>query len=244
MNGLNQADTPLGRDRIKSLEVDFNRRLSHGLNLNFSWSWLSAWDKLVFSNEFDPVPTWYPSNNARPERLTINGLYELPFGKGRAFLKSGIPAALFGGWQIAATWEYQSGDEISWGNYYYYGQMGGLASTLNDVPAHTIAEWFNTGADFERNPSNQPASYSVRVFPQYINGVRGDKLLQTNANIHRSIRLFERATLHLRADCFNIFNRSQMSDPDTNPGDSTFGQVLSETGSQNRFLQVQARIQF
>jgi hypothetical protein len=122
--------------------------------------------------------------------------------------------------------------------------MGSLASTLNDVPSHTISEWFNTSAAFERNPSNQPASYSVRVFPQYINGVRGDKLLQTNANIHRSVRLHERMTLHFRADVFNIFNRSQMSDPDTNPSDSTFGQVLSETGSQNRFLQVQARIQF
>jgi hypothetical protein len=244
MNGLYQADTPLGRNRIKSLEVDFNRRLSHGLNLNFSWSWLSAWDKTTFSNEFDPVPTWYPSNNARPERLTINGLYELPFGNGKPFLNHGIAAAILGGWQIAATWEYQSGDELSWGNIYYYGGMSTLASTLNDVSSKSIAEWFNTSADFERNPSNQPASYSVRVFPQYINGVRGDKLLQTNANLHRAIRLFERMTLHVRADVFNIFNRSQMSDPDTNPNDSTFGQVLSETGSQNRFLQVQARIQF
>ena len=244
MNGLYEADDPLGRNRIKALQVDFNRRLSHGLNLNVSWSWLSAFDKTVFNNEFDPVPTWYPSNNARPERVTINGLYELPFGKGKPFLNHGVPAAILGGWQLAATWEYQSGDVLSWGNIYYYGSMGSLASTLNDVPSHTISEWFNTSAAFERNPSNQPASYSVRVFPQYINGVRGDKLLQTNANIHRSVRLHERMTLHFRADVFNIFNRSQMSDPDTNPSDSTFGQVLSETGSQNRFLQVQARIQF
>jgi hypothetical protein len=243
MNGLYEADDPLGRNRVKALEVDFNRRLSHGLNLNFSWSWLSAWDKLIFNNEFDPVPTWYPSNNGRPERLTINGLYELPFGAGKRFLNHGVAAAVLGGWQIAATWEYQSGDVISWSNIYYYGDLSSLASTLNDVP-RTIAQWFNNTAPFERNPSNQPASYSVRVFPQYINGVRGDKLLQTNANIHRAIKLGERATFHLRADLFNVFNRSQMSDPDTNPSDSTFGQVLSETGSQNRFLQVQARIVF
>ncbi len=243
MNGLYEADDPLGRNRIKALEVDVNRRLSHGLNLNFSWSWLSAWDKMIFNNEFDPVPTWYPSNSARPERVTINGLYELPLGHGKRFLNHGVPAAILGGWQIAATWEYQSGDEISWPNIYYYGSMGTLSSTLNGVN-RSISEWFNNTANFERNPANQPASYSVRVFPQYINGVRGDKLLQTNANIHRSITLHERMTLHFRADVFNVFNRSQMSDPDTNPNDSTFGQVLSETGSQNRFLQVQARLQF
>jgi hypothetical protein len=243
MNGLYEANDPLGKDRIKALEIDFSRRLSQGLNLNFSWSWLGAYDKMTFSNEFDPVPAWYPSNNARPQRLTLNGLYEVPFGKGRQFLKTGIPSALLGGWEIAATWEYQSGDLLSFPNIYYYGNMSSISSALNDVP-HTLNEWFDTTAQFERNPSNQPASYSVRVFPQYINGVRGDKLLQTNANIHRNIKLYEKMTLQLRMDMFNVFNRSQFADPDTNPNNTTFGKVLAQSASQNRFIQIQGRIQF
>jgi hypothetical protein len=243
MNGLNELDDPLGKDRIKSLEVDFTRRFSQGFNLNASWSWVGAYDKLVFNNEFDPVPTWYPSNNARPQRLTVNGLYELPFGKGRMLLKSGIPAAILGGWEFAATWEYQSGDLLSFPNIYYYGNMSTLSSDLNNV-SRSLNEWFNTSAQFERTASNQPASYSVRVFPQYINGVRGDKLLQTNANIHRNIRVFEKVTMQLRMDVFNVFNRSQFSDPDTNPNDTTFGKVTAQTGSQNRFVQIQGRIQF
>lgn len=242
MNGLYQADDPLGKNRIKALEIDFTRRFSRGFNLNASWSWLAAYDKLIFNNEFDPVPTWYPSNNARPERITVNGLWELPLGKGKQFLKNGIPAAVLGGWQLAVTWEYQSGDLLSFPNIYYYGNMSTLSSELNNVN-RSLGEWFNT-ATFERNPSNQPASYSVRVFPQYINGVRGDKLLQTNANIHRNVRLYEKMTLQFRMDMFNVFNRSQFSDPDTNPNDSTFGEVLSQTASQNRFIQIQGRIQF
>jgi Carboxypeptidase regulatory-like domain len=243
MNGLFEADDPLGRDRIKALQVDFTRRLTAGLNLNFSWSWLSAWDKMVFNNPFDPVPTWYPSNSARPQRLTLNGLYQLPFGRGRQFLKTGILGAIVGGWEIAATWEYQSGDEISWPNIYYYGNMATLANDLNNVN-RSLNEWFNTSAQFERTPANQPASYSVRVFPQYINGVRGDKLLQTNANIHRDIRISEKFTAQLRVDVFNVFNRSQFSDPDTNPNDTTFGKVTAQTGSQNRFVQIQGRLFF
>jgi len=39
-------------------------------------------------------------------------------------------------------------------------------------------------------------------------------------------------TLHLRMDMFNIFNRSQMSDPDTNPNDTTFGKVTAQTATQ------------
>jgi hypothetical protein len=147
-----------------------------------------------------------------------------------------------GGWELAATWEYQSGDELSFPNIYYYGNFSTLSSDLNNV-TRSLTTWFNT-ANFERNASNQPASYSVRVFPQYINGVRGDKLLQTNANLHRNIRLFEKATLQVRMDLFNVFNRSQFADPDTNPNDTTFGKVTAQTGSQNRFLQIQGRIQF
>ena len=243
MNGLNELDAPLGRDRIKSLQLDFTKRFSQGLNINASWSWLAAYDKMVFSNEFDPVPTWYPSNNARPQRLTVNGFYELPAGKGRRYLTSGIPAAILGGWEIAATWEYQSGDLLSFPNVYYYGDMSHLSSDLNNVN-RTLNQWFNTGAAFERVPGNQPASYSVRVFPQYINGVRGDKLLQTNANIHRNIKLTEKFNLQLRMDMFNVFNRSQFSDPDTNPNNTTFGKVTAQTGSQNRFIQIQGRVFF
>jgi hypothetical protein len=56
--------------------------------------------------------------------------------------------------------------------------------------------------------------------------------------------LFEKATFQLRLDVFNVFNRSQFSDPDTNPNDTTFGKVTAQTGSQNRFVQIQGRIQF
>jgi hypothetical protein len=198
---------------------------------------------MSFNNEFDLVPSWYPSNNARPQRVTVNGLYQLPFGKGKMWLRSGVASAILGDWVVASTWEYQSGDEIAWPNIYYYGDMSQLASTLNNVN-RSLSQWFNTGAPFERNPSNQPASYSVRVFPLYINGVRGDKLLQTNANIHRNIKLWERTNLTLRMDMFNVFNRSQFADPDTNPNDTTFGKVTTQTASQNRFIQIQGRIQF
>ncbi|HZL57384.1 MAG TPA: hypothetical protein VFC21_09895, partial [Bryobacteraceae bacterium] len=86
--------------------------------------------------------------------------------------------------------------------------------------------------------------YSARVFPQYINGVRGDRLLQTNLNLHRKFKVFEKATFQLRVDLFNVFNRSQFADPDTEPNNATFGKVTTQTGSQNRFLQIQGRIQF
>ena len=58
------------------------------------------------------------------------------------------------------------------------------------------------------------------------------------------IAVFKKITGQLRVDVFNVFNRSQFSDPDTNPNNTTFGKVLAQTGSQNRFVQIQARVVF
>ena len=39
-------------------------------------------------------------------RVTLNGLYELPFGKGRKYMhQGGILDYLVGGWSDSATWE-------------------------------------------------------------------------------------------------------------------------------------------
>lgn len=50
--------------------------------------------------------------------------------------------------------------------------------------------------------------------------------------------------MQLRVDVFNVFNRSQFSDPDMNPNNTTFGKITAQTGSQNRFVQIQGRIVF
>jgi hypothetical protein len=243
MNGINEGNDPLGKNRIKALELNFTRRFSKGLNVNFSYTWMRLYQATGFDNEFDLKPAWYPSNNGRPQRLTLNGIYEFPFGKGRHFWKSGPLSYVFGGWQTALTYEYQPGALLSWGNNYYYGDLSTIASQLNSVP-HTLPQWFNTSVPFEKNPSNTAAAFAVRVFPNVIEGVRGDKLSQYNANLRRDFKIKERFTLQLRADIINLQNRSQFNDPDTSPTSGTFGKVTSQTGSQNRFYQLQARIQF
>ena len=82
------------------------------------------------------------------------------------------------------------------------------------------------------------------MYPQFIDGVRGDKMSVINANIRRDFKVRERVTLQLRLDALNVQNRSQFNDPDTNPFNSTFGQVTSQSASTNRFYDIQARIQF
>ena len=63
---------------------------------------------------------WQP-NNIAPHRLTATWVYDLPFGKGRQWVHSMIPAAIVGGWTVAGTYQYQMGTLLGMPNAFYAG---------------------------------------------------------------------------------------------------------------------------
>ena len=243
MNGLSTFQY-YGKARNNSLQVTFQRRLSKGLNLNANYTYSNALTWTTIINEFDAAPRqWTPVNNPLPNRFNATGIYELPLGPGRAFAKTGVLSHLVGNWQVALTYDFQQGAFLSWGNNFYYGDLNTVGETLTQG-TKTLARWFNTGAPFERNSGNGPASFQARVFPVDVTSVRADGLNQWNGNLRRDFKLREGMTFELRADALNLLNRSQFSAPDNNPFNTTFGKVSSTTATLNRFYQIQGRIRF
>ncbi len=243
VNGLSTSQY-YGKAKNNSLQVIFQRRLSKGFNFNGSYTYSSAsnWTQII--NEYDAVPRqWTPTNSPLPNRFNATGVYELPFGHGRAYLKSGALGHVVGNWQVAMTYDFQQGPFLTWGNNFYYGDLNTIGDTLKQG-TKTLDRWFNTSAQFERNSANQPAAYQARVFPVDVTSVRADGLNQWNANLRRDFRLREGMIFEVRADALNLFNRSQFAAPDNNPNNTTFGKVTSTTATLNRFYQIQGRIRF
>jgi hypothetical protein len=241
MNGLTDNSEASAYTRTHEFQVSFERRFSKGWNLNLAYTGMKLRDADIFLNEFDAHRTERESNDGRPHRFTGTGVFELPFGRGKKFLSGSnrFLQAVAGGWQVAATYEWQPGPLLNWGNIFYYG------NDLNEIKnvQRTWSQWFNTG-DFERTQARGPAAYHVRVFPTRIGGLRRDMTNQWNANLAKGFVLREGMTLQLRLDALNVQNRSQMNDPVTDPYRADFGQIVSQTSATNRWLQVQARIQF
>jgi hypothetical protein len=243
MNGLSTSQY-YGKARNNSLQVNFQRRLSKGFNLNATYTRSSAefWNMIV--NEYDPTPRqWTPTNNPLPNRFNATGIYEFPFGNGRAYLKSGILSHIVGNWQVALTYDFQQGPFLTWANNFYYGDLNTVGDTLTQG-TKTLNQWFNTSAPFEKNAANAPASYQARVFPVDVTSVRADGVNQWNGNLRRDFRLREGATFEVRLDALNLLNRSQFAAPDNNPLNTTFGKVTATTSTLNRFYQIQGRIRF
>jgi hypothetical protein len=191
-------------------------------------------------NEYDLAPTqWITSGNAQPYRVTGSGVYQLPFGKGRALLQHGILSAIAGGWQTAATFEWQPGPLLSWGNLFFNGNLDDIGKC-----AKTLDRWFNIDAGFERDPAKVAAAFQKRVFPTVIDGLRRDKTLLLNANIQRNILLRERVQLQLRLDAANVLNRTHYQAPNLDPTSTQFGTITNASTTATRFVMVIARIQF
>ena len=240
MNGLTNNTEFSSYTRSDEFQVSFERRFAQGWNLNLAYTGMLLREADFFANEFDTQPTERTSNDGRPHRLTGTGVYALPVGKGRKYLGSANRAvdALLGGWQFAATYEWQPGPLLDWGNLFYSGDINNIRRS-----GATWDNAFNT-ANFQTVAALGPAGYHVRVFPTRIDGIRRDMTNQWNANVSKSFRISERANMQVRFDALNVQNRSQMNNAATDPYSTNFGRVTSQTAATNRWLQVQARIQF
>lgn len=240
MNGLTNNTEYSSYTKSHELQLSFERRFSQGWNLNLAYTAMRLREADFFANEFDTERTERESNDGRPHRFTATSVFSLPVGKGRKFLGASSRALdlVVGGWQLAATYEWQPGPLLDWGNLFFYGDMNSIRKAKP-----TWDSWFNTEG-FQRVAALGPAGFHMRVFPTRISGIRRDMTNQWNANLAKNFRLSERANLQLRLDALNVQNRSQMNNPVMDPYSTNFGRVVSQTSATNRWLQVQARIQF
>ena len=74
------------------------------------------------------------------------------------------------------------------------------------------------------------------------NSLRGPGAFNANLALAKTFRLRETAELEFRVDAFNVFNNAEFSNPDTNIGDQSFGQVSNT--ADPRILQVALHLKF
>ena len=163
----------------------------------------------------------------------MSGIYELPFGKGKRFLGSvnGLTDRIVGGWQYNAVYTYQSGQALGFGNAIFNGSLKDIPLSSGD---RSVDRWFNTGAGFVTNSSQQLSYNLVRISSRF-SGIRGDGINQWNMSMLKNIKITEQKMFQFRCEAINALNHAQFTNPDTNPSSSTFGMVFSEKSSARTF---------
>jgi hypothetical protein len=175
-------------------------------------------------------------------RFVTSVLYELPFGAGKPLAQTGVPAALFGGWQISAIVNTSSGfprdpavgvDVPNTGAQTYRPNL--VSGQDPNDGSKTTQQWFNTAA-FVR-----PDAFTYGNAGRNI--VIGPGIFNTDMSLIRNFNLGGLKSLQFRLEAFNVFNNPIWGDPIMAMSSPLYG-TINSTRSPMRELQIGMKFAF
>ena len=245
-----------------SLQATITKRMQHGFSFsaNYTWSHMlddqdsSGWGTHAGPQPYQYAPTLtedYAGKNYGPSNFDVRNafkgfvVYQLPFGKGKAFLnKNWLEDETVGGWQLSATVIVSSGNPFQVyatdNTYQNAGSQYPSFSGLSTRPAggRTIAEWYNPAAFI--NPGNGNFGDAGK------NPLVGPGFNTVNLSALKEFKLpWERLRFSIRVDAQNAFNHPSLSPPqgqlagDSGPG--TQYTTTSNGGNQITGIQIGGR---
>jgi len=208
------------------------KRLSWGLTLQGGYTWSKFMQAITTVNgPQSPLAHSIAGANDRPQTFSPNGIYELPFGRGKHFLSgaNGWQERVAGGWSVNAIAEFQSGTPMAFGDVLFTGTD--LHQIVLPKDQRSIARWFNTSV-FNTNSSQQLAN-NYRTFPLYLTGARNPGINIWNISVVKKIKIWEKTAFEIHAEGKNAFNHPSWGGPSLSPTSATFGQITGvSTGAR------------
>lgn len=225
-----------GREnRYKALQMQFQRPFVNGFNFVVGYNWNSEQNSEFYDgvDNFTQTFTMQNATNAR-HRLTGAAIYELPFGKGRKFLRTAPRAVdlLLGGWATSGLMTYNAGLHLRF--------PGALVSGDPSLSTKSQGQWFNTAA-FKPLPA-----FTRRTNPLQYDNVKGPNTVNFDVTLNKMFPINERVKFEMRLEAYNLANTFFGADPSTDPNNAAaFGRVLAQRGGFfGRQLQYTGRIYF
>ena len=168
----------------------------------------------AYSNYYNRRADWGPSENDIRHRFTFSSVYQLPFGKRRAFLQQGPMRYIAGGWSVSTVMTLQTGAPITVQTQTNSTNANSAGAQRADVlrdpnlptSERTVQRWFDTlglrpaGAVHVRQPGRRP----------------GARRRQDQHQLLRCCaisRWRERKQLQFRGEFFNLPNHPNFGNP-------------------------------
>ena len=230
-----------GNSNFHTLQVSLQRRFSRGLlfQSNYMWSHgitdasIGSGEAVAFQNQSCRACDRSSSNIDVRHVLTMNSVYQLPFGQGTAFLNnSGAMSRFIGGWELAGIASVRTGLPVNItvsrtagalpdGNT--SGQRPNLVPGQSIYAANrTITNWFNPAA------FAAPANGTWGNLGRY--AARGPGAFEIDTSLQKKFRVTERVNFSFRAAAFNLLNHPEFKIPGASVG-SVSGTTIKPSAS-------------
>jgi hypothetical protein len=257
--------------KFNSLQLRGEKRFDGGLQVQANFTAASAFD---YANDYffwNHNIDYGRENGVRRFVVNFNGLYELPFGRGKHFGKSmnRVTDAFLGGWQLSSLGTYESGVPFT-PSYVNCGSdedtgpcranLVGDASISNPgvkgwfatAPAGTSGQGCLTTATATallnangctRGPWSRPAAGTFGNVAR--NSFFGPHYFNVDSSMSKRFQITERVGAQFRAEVFNVFNHANLGQPTAQVDSPTAGQIFGLAGlAQMRKFQFGLRVQF
>ena len=273
-SGLAPLWAPLGDTWYNSLQAKLTKRLSHGVDFTYNFTWSQ---ELTIGTESDSVGPFgvaglvndvfnrsqnkYISAYSRPLVSNFAANYTVPkWGKNR------IVSYALSDWQIGTLLTYASGMPIAvpGAQNQLANQLfrGTFANRVAGQPLFTVdlnCHCYDPNTTFSLNPKAwaDPSPGQWGTSTGYYDDYRQQRRPQENLNFGRVFRFAERASLSVRAEFTNILNRTRYPAPTATNALATqtrnaaglttagFGYMNTTTvGASGRAGQLVARFRF
>jgi hypothetical protein len=257
---VQEVNNPYGSSTYHSLQTKLVKRMSGGVSILAAYTWsklisnvnaqnapIGTTDNTGVQNYYDLRAERAVSELDQPHNLIVNGIVELPFGRGKSLGRNvnTIANTFIGGWRLTGILTEQSGFPLTLSAA---GTGGGTRPNL--VPGvnpkidtkrtnqQRVLAYFNTAAFVT------PPAYTFGTVGRTYTGVRGPGVQNFDASIQKDTK-FEGFQAELRLEMFNVTNTPHFSMPDMARQDAAFGTITSVLPSPpQRQMQVALKLSF
>jgi hypothetical protein len=251
--GVTESNLPVGKSWYNSMQIRWDKRLSHGLNVLVSYTrekWLTATSYLNAQDPITMTPERTLNGTDTPNRIVLSGNWALPIFSHL----HGVAAVFLKGWQLNGIFVRENGFPLAApSGYYSSGINPSLGSASNDNKFFNTCTLLTTGVMDNCTGTNgaalpvafiQQQSNVIRTLSGELPTIRPPKVPNADLSIFKAFQLKEHMRLQFRAEAFNATNSPQLGLPSTSLTSTSAGVVTLTQSNDARNVQLSLRLMF
>ena len=243
--------------KLSAGTVRLNKRLSNGIALGANYQYWHSIDDAGAVNGVSQVvaQNWQEltaeeGNSSFDIRHQVSGtyLYELPFGKDKLWVTSGVGSHILEGFSVSGAFTFATGEPLT-PSYsaskesIACGTAGALRPNLTGQPVTSgggsLNQWFNPLA---YSLPTATGGYCNAFGDAPRNSIAGPGTVTNNMSLSKTMQMGDTRSMEIRATINNVFNTVQYAGVGTVEDQPRFGEVTS-AGTMRNF-QFTARFRF
>ena len=266
---ITEFDRNDGSIWYNSAQLMVNKRMSQGLSLNGTYTWSkmieeNGGDNIIGGNnttnplitEIDRFVQRSPFESDRRHRVTISGVYLLPFGRDGKFLNDAGPVlnGIIGGWEMAGMWLFNTGrpwglpqnvmyvkdakiDDVDFGDPRVIRAVQNCVAQMNDAGVVSPMLGFSTAAGCTEPNFIIKPNYTGAYVPFRDSAITRPPFYQFDMNFAKSFRFTNTMRLQIRLEIYNILNQVIYDERqyENNATNALFGTIDKSVIRQSNF---------